>query len=223
MEEKHLDTKLIAELDMPSDSSTVRLKAPSWGVGKKGRIYHFELFGIYLGAPTTESSSGPIVEFRGKHKSEECKAFQVWQQSVICEGSRVRGEMRWHPSRGEQIAMYGLEHAKGKSEVEDIWEGIKLFPLVRQQLPWISSEGFKHVPAGRPRGSVALTRNSFIQMAVDAYKKIYENNYFGAGKHPTQTDVAQELLIARATLNRYIRSYGVTWKDIRKRAISAAR
>lgn len=68
---------------------------------------------------------------------------------------------------------------------------------------------------GRPVGSTLFNRESFLQHAIEAYRKIMSRHE----KHPAQYDVAAELLIARATLNRYLVSYSISWGDIRQLAM----
>jgi hypothetical protein len=91
---------------------------------------------------------------------------------------------------------------------------MQLFPLVRDKLVWQKSEEQTFVPRGRPRGAV-LTQRSFVQFAVEAYKKRFNDGY----KQPSQEAVAVELQISRMTLIRNLKRYGITWGDIRKKAL----
>jgi uncharacterized protein YqfB (UPF0267 family) len=80
-------------------------------------------------------------------------------------------------------------------------------------------EAQQHIPKkvakrGRPSGSTIFNRQSFLEHAIEAYRKTMNRRE----KHPSQYDVAEELLIARATLNRYLNTFGVSWSDIKQLA-----
>ena len=68
---------------------------------------------------------------------------------------------------------------------------------------------------GRPPGSTIFSRESFLEHAIEAYRKSL-NKW---EKHPSQHYVAAELLIARATFNRYLNTFGISWGEIRQLAM----
>ena len=218
MDEEQQDRVLMVELGMPSDATPVRFTSPPLDVEKKGQSYRFELFGRYVESAAEETASGLIVRFNSRHKSKNGLLLQIWRQTVTCRGFSTYGELRWHPETGEQIAIRGLVQAASKREIDLIWEGVKLFPLVREKLMWRSSKGNAFITQGRPVGSVVLTQTSFFQLAVEAYKKLHDLKVQDVSKHPTQQEVAQELLISRQTVIRYLKNYDILWSDIRKKA-----
>lgn len=222
MGEEQQDHALKVELGFPNDATPVRLMA-SWRIGKKKKTFHFELFGRYIDTAAEKNPVGIIVQPHGKHQSKDGLVFQVWRQTVTCDGSSVYGELHWQPDTGERNAIRGLTNTTSKQELDLIWEGLKLFSLVREKLIWISSAGSTFKPLGRPIGSVTLTQNSFSYLAVEAYKKLHDLKLRDSSKFPTQQEVAQELLISRATLIRYLKSYAITWNDVRKKAIGVTR
>lgn len=64
---------------------------------------------------------------------------------------------------------------------------------------------------GRPKGSTYLDRDLFLQRATAIYRELMSEN-----KRPTQWDVAERIHVSRPTFNRYLKTYGVTWMQIRK-------
>jgi hypothetical protein len=68
---------------------------------------------------------------------------------------------------------------------------------------------------GRPAGSVIFDRDSFMKSAPEVYAKILSRD----AEHPCQNVVARRLGIGRATLNRYLVSYGTSWGEIRQLAM----
>jgi DNA-binding NtrC family response regulator len=56
----------------------------------------------------------------------------------------------------------------------------------------------------------ARERELFITVLREAYR----NYLLQLGKRPTQYDVAEELSVSRATLNRKMERYGTSWTEI---------
>jgi hypothetical protein len=93
MKEEQQARALIVELGMPSGVTPVHLTT-SWRVGKKGLCFHFELFGRNVEMASEGNVAGLLVRLHGRHRSKHGSVFQVWQQTVTCEGSSVHGELR---------------------------------------------------------------------------------------------------------------------------------
>jgi hypothetical protein len=73
----------------------------------------------------------------------------------------------------------------------------------------------QHSRPGRPVGSTIFDRDSLLKFAPEVYRKALDHE---AG-HPSQYTVASALGIGRATLNRYLVSYGISWGEIRQLAL----
>jgi hypothetical protein len=69
----------------------------------------------------------------------------------------------------------------------------------------------KTTKLGRPEGSTYLDRDLFLERSVAVYRELLSRM-----ERPTQYDVAEGIRVSRATFNRYLKAYGVTWMQIRK-------
>jgi hypothetical protein len=196
------------ELGMPDDAQTNTIPIPFSGArrGDEWKGYYYESFGIFYDfIPEKEPPTGVLIyEVDDVDNPTQGNIIQVWWQKVTHDATAVYGEVRWHPERGERIAIKGVEQAKSKQEIELIWKGLKMLPKVREEMR-----------RGRPVGSVIFDRDSFLQHSIEVYRNLLHKD----AEHPSQDDVALGLGIVRASLARYLNRYGITWEQIREEAL----
>jgi hypothetical protein len=166
--------------------------------------YLFESFGIVFKPIPVEKPSGVLIHFGDSdNPTDEDWLVQVWQQKVTHTATTIYGEVRWHPEHGEQVSIKGIEQAKGKQDIDLIWNGLNLLPKVREEMR-----------RGRPTGSVFLHRRQFLDDAIKAYREFLSTH----DERPTQYDIAAALQIVRSTFSRYLKTYGISWDEIREGA-----
>jgi len=191
------------ELGIPANVQTNRSPFSGAWIDDKWIGYYFEFYGVVIKPVPTETPPGVLIYFTNPEDPRNDWVEQLWQQKVTHDNTSVYGEVRWHPKRGERASLQGLEHAKGKADIDLIWRGLKQLPSVREE-----------VKRGRPFGSVSYDLDTFLNRSIKAYQDLHLN----LDKLPTQYDVAAELRLGRATFNRLLKTYGISWQQIRNSA-----
>jgi hypothetical protein len=79
-----------------------------------------------------------------------------------------------------------------------------------------SSKSKTDTRRGRRVGSTIFSSDSFLEDAIRAYRKCASRKL---DERCTQYDVSEGLGIARATLNRYCETFGISWAQIRRSAM----
>ncbi len=111
---------------------------------------------------------------------------QIWLRRVRCPDTCAYVEARWHPDRGESIAVLGLEHTTRTGEGE---RALRALALLRH-----------YDERGRPKGGTNLTRAEFLAMY-----EVARESCLAEGFKPTLNNLTRYLPISKATLSRYKR------------------
>ncbi|MGI8838907.1 MAG: hypothetical protein ACR2H4_20045 [Pyrinomonadaceae bacterium] len=176
------------ELGMPSDSIWRRLVMVGAPLGDKWGDYKLELFGMLVDASPTNGYPWPVW-LNSDPTGAPIEVVQLWRQRVTHSTSPLYSEVLWHPKRGRTASIKGLEESHSKSDLLLAWAGLELLQEIVHQ--------------GRPVGTVRLTGEQFRSRAVKAYRAYEEM----LGERPHDVDLAEKLLISRATLYTYMGNY----------------
>ena len=113
---------------------------------------------------------------------------QIWLRRVRCPDTPAYVEARWHPERGERIAVLGLEHTTRAGEEE---RALRALALLRH-----------YDERGRPKGGTNLTRAEFLAMY-----EVARASCLAEGFKPTLNNLTRYLPVSKATLSRYKRAW----------------
>lgn len=187
---------LMAELGMPPEArqlwKRIRLRGAVFGPRYQG--YALDLFGLSVPSPSTWPPPWPYWRLAGI-------VVQLWQQLVRFEGCPLWGEVRWHPERGEQVTIHGLEERHSPDDLKRVHLGLR---LLREA-----------VRGGRPKGTGTFeSREAFQAVVAPAVRELRRR-----GLNPTTGAVRRYLRprlgdIDRAQFTRWYQSFGWrTWQD----------
>jgi hypothetical protein len=194
---------------------------------KRRRNYVIEEFGLRIGPtimPPTDPDQLPVVKapplpdpLRYKCQPRYWRLFggshllQVWRTRVFfCAADSIQTtvahplspevpheiyfEERWHPRRGRRRFMGGLEN---RSKLK----GLDVNRCYREALRILTHERRKTGPI-EEAGPEAFERR---------IKKAYSTLYGSESRRPSQEAVAQEMLISRKTLRKYLDLFGIDY------------
>lgn len=185
--------KLAVELGMPRDAETRRLVFDGAVYGKAWQEYSVEQFGILVPElphpcpwPYARQVSGDRPEL----------IVQVWLRRIRLNGSPAYIEARWHPERGETIALVGLESVGSMRCATQTLGGLKLLKRVDKR--------------GRKPG-----RNWTDAEFRDRLRHAYDELAAIYGDDPSQQEIADNMGMSRASFGRYLESCGICWHDFK--------
>jgi hypothetical protein len=123
---------LMAELGMPPDAAWKRLFEPGDWWGPRWAGWTIDNFGMSAEPPTEWPPPWPYLLIR----APEVRAsvlIQVWRSIVQPPGCPLSLERRWHPERGEQIDIRGLERKYTNRDIDLTRQGIELLGLAARE------------------------------------------------------------------------------------------
>lgn len=178
---------LIVELGMPADAVWKRLVYNGAIYGDQWRDYSAEMFGIVvpeLPCPPPWPYMRQVYD-NGRYGI----IVQLWLRRIRHKGTPAFIEARWHPERGETIALVGLESTGSIASAEKALKGIKFLKRLDER--------------GRKPGR---DEKDFPRRLLEAYDELV-----GQYASVSQCDVATWLGTSRATFGRQLKDHGIEW------------
>lgn len=201
--------RLRDELGMPIGNRMVQSQIsvealPSFG--RKWRGWTVVLTGRVMDHLPDDPYGSPSWPWYSEDLAGGERIIQVWQIAVHPPTGNAYLARRWHPERGDTIALHGLERVAHPAEARAALLGLELLRKVDlARLP------------GRKVGTKNYTEAEFRVRYPAAYaKEAADLEKRGEQGLPTQYDVAARLGIGKRTLERYLNDdYHLPWPPSR--------
>jgi hypothetical protein len=123
---------LMVELGMPPDAAWKRLFEPGDWWGPRWTGWTIDNFGMSAESPAEWPPSWPYLLIRAPETGASV-LIQVWRSIVQPPGCPLSLERRWHPERGEQIDIRGLERKYTNRDIDRTRRGIELLGLAARE------------------------------------------------------------------------------------------
>lgn len=202
--------RTIAILDMPPDAQpfAFALDGATLMPGEDWRGCTLTMVGIFTETPDT---SGPLVRVHVDALDTDQRVYlQVWLAYVTSDRTKARADYRWHPERGVQMSIRGLEHATLQGDRLSI-------PQMKRESNAVM-RGFavirKVLITGPKAGNTYALPDHDPECVARAYYEIFDATP-GDKKRPSQETVALHLGTSKPTVNKYRQRHGIPWPPAR--------
>lgn len=190
---------LMAELGMPADALPWldQIKSVGWTFGEEWASCWVEMTGLRLD-PSTVPDPCPWPFYRLRLDDDTEAVVQLWQRRIMCSGTGAYVDARWHPDRGESVALRGLENVPRLADAERALRGLKLLRATDHR--------------GRKRNSGRYRSEAEFREEQDAALKAFRLD----GLRPKNAQqLADKMGVGRTLLFDCWRS----WPDLRPRGL----
>ncbi len=181
---------ILDDIGVPSDAIPFAAKIPGKTYGERWSGFFLFVFGVIHDSSATVETEAPFL------MNDRDDMYEFRHAEVAWPNSLVYVEMRWPAGQSPVIAIRGVEHADGKSDIDKAWQARNLLRAVSL--------------AGRRKGSGLIREPEEV---LNAYRECWD----ASGRRPSQEILADYMCCEVSTLKRFLRDNRsrVSWPPVR--------